>query len=181
MKYFKNLAAKNSLIPYLKGEFDDQFILKNEKHNLVIHHFNEKIVPDGIKNYLEIANVILDFIASHDSLNEYISLEKIQEAGVDYFVIPHHPGRLFSSLSKIEEWHEEDKPEELVLMREAVTKVCSNCSGSKENMVAEILKSDLLEPTGRTYFDEHIYKFIISEPGIKPEHLKIWPTIKGSQ
>ena len=180
MEYFNELAAKYPLRPYSENEFGEQFILQKETQNFVITHFDEETGSDGIKIYLDIASVIMDYIESNDLLNQYVSLVKIQEAGEDYLVIPYHPGKLFSSLSKIERWDDEDKPDELVLMREAVTRVCENWNSPKEKIIAEILKADLLGPTFNTYFDEHIEKFIITEPGIKPEHLQLWATTMES-
>lgn len=111
-----------------------------------------------------------------------VKIEKVVEVGHDYVILPYHEGRKYSTISTIlDDWDEEDRPEELKIMQDLIKKKLGKAKTEKEKIIEEIIIRSLIEPSGKTYYNDMEEKFIVCEPKITPEHLERWAELEKNQ
>ena len=181
MREFSDIEKKYQLRPFLRGRRGYLYVFKSSPsqvwHDMVIRHFNGELKPEFTRDFAEIVEEIHQWVSSKKLLHKYVEVELVREVGEDFIILPYH--KTYSSLYVMEEWEDDLIPEELHIMRKIFRSEIGNPGNEKEEIIEEILVRSLLEPSGKTWFNDLISIFIISEPRIKQEHLEKWSDISN--
>lgn len=180
MQKFSDIEKKYQLRRFLRSRRGYMYVFRPAlQDEMMIRHFNGELKPNFTQVFAEIIERINQWVTSHKLLHEYVEVELVREVGEDFIILPYH--KSYSSLSQIEDWDDDLVPEELELMRNILRSEIGNPGNEKEKIIEEILIRSLLEPSGKTWFNETIHKFIISEPRITQRHLEKWSNISNEQ
>jgi hypothetical protein len=178
MQKFSDIEKKFQLRIFSRSRRGYLYVFKPDLQDyMVIRHFNGELRPNFTQVFAEIVENVNHWVVSHKLLHEYVEVEVVREIGEDFIILPYH--KSYSTLSAIEQWDEELIPKELESMRKILRSKIGNPRNEKEKIIVEILVRSLLEPSGKTWFNEGLNKFIISEPRITQEHLEKWSKISN--
>jgi len=175
---FSDIEKKYQLRRFLRSSRGYLYIYGSTlKDMMMIRHFNGELKPKYTQVFAEIVEMINQWVTSHKLLHEYVEVELVREVGEDFIILPFRKN--YSSLGAIEQWDDDLIPEELEIMRNILRSEIGNPGNEKEKIIEEILVRSLLEPSGKTYHNDLINKFVIIEPRITQEHLEKWSKISN--
>lgn len=178
MQKFSDVKKKYQLKIFLRSRRGYMYVFKPASQDkMVIRHFNGELKPKYTQVFAEIVDRLNQWVTSHNMLTEYVEVEPVREVGEDFIILPFRKN--YSSLGAIDQWDDDLIPEELEIMRNILRSEIGNPGNEKEKIIEEILVRSLLEPSGKTYHNDLINKFVIIEPRITQEHLEKWSIISN--
>lgn len=126
--------------------------------------------------YADIVQAVADWVDDEPDVARWVRVERPREVGAD-FIVRAYPVYLtgtdaydFSSEAPV-------PPPELDAMRRAVREALArprDAPPTRGAIVARVVERSLLEPTGRTYFNEADDLFVVVEPKITAVEVREW-------
>lgn len=175
MNYFSEIKTKLNLTEFLDSDLGTlYFATKNFSPTVMVRHFDSRLTPNFIDSYVDMVKTSQHWIEKYTHLSSLIRVEQPTEVGLDYIIRPFHiyitSTRSYSEIENVPEI-----PMELEVMRHYFLKYQHYIDTKKIEMVKKILARNLLDPSPKTYFDGK--KFIVVEPSVRIEEVKIWGTL----
>lgn len=174
MKSFDELKKEVVLIRYIGSEFGTMYFepdLPRDKET-IIRHLDGKLTIELLPIYVELHNSIRDWINNNPAMREFVYMPDLLEVGKDYFIRPFYVYDI-----AIQDYFDKEDPIEQPILFEkmisAVSQELINAPG-KESIIQRILRKSLLEPSGKTYYNYRMNKFVIVEPKISLDDLEEW-------
>jgi len=184
MKTFDDLRASRSLERFLGGPMGTLYFdpTSTWSDRVLVRHFDSTYLPEDVAAYADLIKAVKDWVRGHFEVNTWVHLHEPIEVGADYLVRP-YPMYQYSTDSYDGAAGSPPAPDELAQMQQAVRAALSqdqNPSGSAE-VIARVVARSLLEPTGRTFFDENNRRFIVVEPKIDRVDVDEWVTMRQAR
>lgn len=174
MKLFQPLSQELSLAIFLESEFGTMYFRPNVplKDKITVRYLDGKLTIEMLSVYIQLYNSILQWIENSHDLKKYIFMPEILETGKDYLSRPFYVYHI-STMDYIDKDEPVEPPKEYEEMIRIATIELSSASG-KEETIRRVLRKSLLEPSGKTYFEDEMNKFVIVEPKISLNDLQEW-------
>lgn len=148
---------------------------ENAVDHSVVRHFDGAVPPDLVPAYVDLVRALDAWVRSRPDLDRLVRIELPTEVGLDYVVRPHHV--YWTSTASYHEPNPVKRPRELKWMRGAVRDAVEHADGPRDAIIARVVKRSLLEPTYKTYFAEHLEKFVVVDPRTEPDDVFEWAAI----
>jgi hypothetical protein len=174
MKTFEELKKEKSIKRFLASELGTLYFRPNvpREDKIIVRHLDNKLTIDMLPAYVHLYHSIKLWIESNAEINQYVFMDDLIEVGKDYFSRPfyvyHVSTRRYFNHPEPLEPEEEYEP-----MIQAVSKELGPPS-DKEGVISKVLRRSLLEPTGKTFFEDDIDKYVIVEPKVTIADIEQW-------
>ena len=177
MKSFEKLRKEISIVESsMSSDFGSKYIDTNLPQNemIVIRHLDTSLALELFPIYEELYYAIIEWIDSTPKVKEYVFMPSLVEIGKDYFIRPFYVYDI--AIRDYMDKEDEDYIEPPELFEEMQNEVSNELKeeSGKEGLIQRVLRKSLLEPTGKTIYDQIINKFIIVEPKVSLEDIKEW-------
>lgn len=174
MKSFEELNKQIALARYIGSEFGTMYFIQNvpREKEAIVRHLDGKLTIELLPLYIQLYDSIKKWIDKTPKLQEYVFMPDFLEIGKDYIIRP-----FFAYYIATSEYNDEEEPIEPPAQYEEMKALASkelDGSSGNEEIIRRVLRKSLLKPTGKTYFDYKMKKFIIVEPKISLEDLAEW-------
>ncbi|MCC6371098.1 MAG: hypothetical protein IT236_08850 [Bacteroidia bacterium] len=174
MKTFEELNKELTLIEYLPSEFGTMYFEPDAPRDkeTIIRHLDSKLTIELLPVYLNLYDAILQWIDNNARLKEHVFMPQLIEVGKDYIIRPFYV-YLVSTRRYVDDEDPIEPPDQyfdMIIVAE------QELPDSPENgdIIENVLRKSLLEPSGKTYFEGDINKVVIVEPKISLEDLHQW-------
>lgn len=182
MKSFKDLHNNLVLKRFLSSELGTMYFVPSlpRKEKVIIRHFDGKLPIELLPAYVQLYNSIIEWVNCREDISKYIFISNILEIGIDYII-----RNFFIYDIAICDYFDNDEPIEppaqYTEMKAVVLEKLDVYEDKEEKIIHRVIRKSLLEPTGKTYFDNKMNKFIIVEPKINLVDLEEWDCISNSK
>ena len=176
MKSFEELKSEITLVRYIGSEFGTMYFEPNlpRGKKKIIRHLDNKLPAELLPVYEELYNSIIEWIEGKPKIEKYVFMPSLLDIGKDYIIRPFYVYDIAirNYLDKGDEDYVQP-PELFEDMKNVVSKELNDREG-KEGIIHRVLRKSLLEPTGKTIYNNSMNKFIIVEPKISLTDLNEW-------
>ena len=145
---------------------------------VLVREFDETYSPELVAAYADLIRAVNRWVRSHAAVARWVSIEEPVEVGADYLTRPYP--MYYNSTGTYDDTPETpDPPSELETMRSAVAAAQAQDDLSRDGaqVISRVVTKSLLEPTGRTYFNDLDDRFIVVEPKIDRADVLKWAAI----
>lgn len=143
---------------------------------VLVRHFDATVPPELTRAYADLVEAVADWVQANPGVSRYVRVQRPLEVGRD-FVARQHLVYYYSTAS-YDDLDAPPPPPQLDRMRAAVLESLSapgaDRRGGRPAVVERVVTASLLEPTGRTYFDEVDDLFVVVEPKITSVDVRDW-------
>lgn len=146
---------------------------------ILVRHFDATVPPDLTPVYADLIQAVGDWVQAAPGVARYVRVERPREVGRDFMVRP-YPIYYVST-----DAYDPDgplPPPELDEMRRAVRAAMMRKGGDPDRgeyaVIERVVTASLLEPTGRTYFNESDGLFVVVEPKIDASDVRDWAGLR---
>lgn len=143
---------------------------------LMVRRFDAELPPRMAAHYADVVRAAAAWVDRHERLRQLVRVEVPVEVGEDFVARPHHT--YITSIDAYEEWEDPPAaPPELGVMRDAARAAIAGAADERDGIIARVLTRSLLEPTGKTYFNEAEGRFVIVDPKMEPADVQQWAAL----
>lgn len=143
---------------------------------LMVRHFDRELPVALVEPFAELMRTAQEWIERHPALSRLVRVEQPIEVGRDFIARTHHT--YYTSTDAYVDWEDPpEPPEELEQMRSAFRAAVGRSADPRDAIIEAVLARSLLEPTGKTFFDEEEGRFIVVEPKPAREDLERWAAL----
>ncbi|MBD2767336.1 hypothetical protein IC235_05465 [Hymenobacter sp. BT664] len=143
---------------------------------VMVRHFDTDIPTTLVKPFADLVQAAQQWIGYHSELVRLVKVEQPIEVGRDFVARPHHT--YYTSIRAYVEWEDPpEPPDELEQMRSSLRAVLGKSVEPRDIIIETVLARSLLEPTGKTFFDESEGQFIVVEPKLTREDVARWAAL----
>ena len=175
MREFSDINRELGLKKFLTSHFSTLYFVpfSSRAPRIMVRHFNIEISPDSVEHVAAMIQASKVWVERHDLLTNLVKIEQPIEVGRDFIARQYH---LYSaSTDAYVDWEEPPEvPEELERMRRGFTALIGKSTDPADVFIETFLAKSLLEPSGKTYFDEIRAQFIVGEPRLTREDIEQW-------
>lgn len=174
MRKFEEINFELGLVKYLASPLGTLYFVPpgTGAPRLMVRRFDSEISPNLIPTYVELINEIKNWI-DRNNLSKWVEIDFPVEVGADFVARRNHT-YYYSIQTYDESEYDIQPPKILTLMRKSVVNAFMGNADDTTRIIQDIVRRALLEPTGKTYFNETLGKFIVVEPPFKSEDLQKW-------
>lgn len=180
MRTFTELRQTLDLQKYLDSPVGTLYFVpfSHGAPRIIVRHFDREVPPSLSKAFGDVTNAAQGWIERHPSLLHLVTVVQPIEVGADFVMRPQHA--YSTSTDAYTEWDDPPKPPvELEKMRNVFRAAVGQSIDARDKVVETVLRRSLLEPTGKTYFeepdsDDECGRFIVVEPKFMKEDLIAW-------
>jgi hypothetical protein len=175
MRTFEELKKEKSIKRFLASELGTLYFEPDAPRDMgvIVRHLDSKLTIELLPVYVHLYHSIQQWIEIHPEVNSYVFMANLIEVGEDYLILPFYEYHV-SNRRYFEEGENYLEPEEeYEPMIEAVTKELGTAS-DQEGVISKVLRRSLLEPTGKTFFEDDIDKYVIVEPKVTIADIEQW-------
>lgn len=146
---------------------------------IMVRHFDSALPSTCVKPFADFGEAAQEWIKNHPNLARLVRITEPIEIGLDFIARPYY---MYSTSTDAYIYWEypPEPPEELEQMHNAFRSAISQSKSPKDALIEKVLARSLVEPTGKTFFDEEEGKFIIVELKLTREDLERWITLSDS-
>lgn len=181
MRDFREIRDELALKKFLDSPMGTLYFVPFSpgKPRVIVRHFDNQLPVSLIEPFATLTQACHDWLAQRQPLSRVARMVLPEEVGKDFIAREH-----FTYYTSIESYEPDEEnittgpPPELTTMRQAFCAASSVTSDALDSIVKTVLARSLLEPTGKTFYDENEGRFIIVE--IKPtrKELEKWAQLK---
>jgi hypothetical protein len=180
MRNFSDLQNEPRLEKFLDSPFGTLYTISDASGipKVMVRRFDSDLPAKLVKPFTELVQATQQWLEIHPELGRLVKVEQPIERGSDFVSRPYHI--YYTSTDAYVDW--EDSPEppiELEQMRNAFLKAIGKSVGPRDALIEMVLTRSLLEPTGKTYFNESIGQFIVVEPKLTREDVERWAALSA--
>jgi len=176
MRIFKEIQQELGLKRFISGPLGTMYYIpytpRQEQVN--VRHFDSELPPVFVVAYADLIRAVHHWVEQHPALSRLVWIEQPFEIGQDFIARKHH--RYFNNT--IEAFLDDEEPievpPELYEMHNALHNAVHHVNSPREQIITKVLNQSLVEPSGKTYFDYNINKFVVAEPHLTPEDVIKW-------
>lgn len=175
MRSFSDIRDQPSVKEFLRSPLGTLYMRLDESGlpREMIRHFDSDLEPKLVRPFVEIIRNFKDWVESHPKLLFLVKVEQPSEVGHDFITRAFHV--YFSSTRTYMERENPPKaPAELTQMQDLIRAEIGKPKETREAILEKVIIKSLLEPTGKTLFDETSHQFVVVEPKINREDLERW-------
>ena len=160
LRDFEQLRAEYT--PFAGSTLGELYFRAHERGSagLVVRHF-KGARPERAAALAHLAARARFWVTRRDSLMELLRIEQPVEFGTDFVARPHHVYYV-STRSYVADERPPEVPTELEQMRSVFRSECASVHPEDELML-EILARAVLDPSGKTYFNDDEGRFVVVE------------------
>ena len=142
----------------------------------MLRHFDSLVPPSLVGAYAAMIELASQWIEARPELGSLVEVERLSEVGNDFVARRFHVyGPALNAYADVEDPPE--IPDELAAMQTAFRAALSRSLEPHNRLIETVLVRSLLEPTGKTYFDEPRRRFVVVELKLHPEDLSRWSNL----
>lgn len=145
---------------------------------VLVRRFDATVPPDLTPVYADLVRAVADWVQAAPDVARYVRVERPFEVGRDFIARP-YPIYYVST-----DAYDADgplPPPELDDMHKAVRAAVARRGADQDRgehvVIGRVVTASLLEPTGRTYFNENDDLFVVVEPKIDAADVHDWETV----
>jgi hypothetical protein len=171
MNTFKDYANSHELLSLLKGR--KGFLYYHDVADgktMMVRHFNGNISPEYIPAFVDLTQVVNDWLVQHPDISEKITLQPIIEWGENYVVREFQTYQ--ASLSRIKESNTMKKPESLGPLRQRIRELFE--TETIPEVVKNVITKSVLQAASKTIYDWRYDNYLILELSVNEEDLREW-------
>lgn len=181
MKNFEELNKTEVLDRMLSSEFGTLYSHLDIQGNIdkIIRFLDGELTPELLPVYVQLYNAVLEYIDDH-KIKEHVFMPQLLEVGTDYIIRP-----FYSYHVSTRRYFDPDEPlepyteyyEMIRAFSEEMTNEFSEediTDPDKQSIIKRILRKSLIQPRGKTFFEDYLKKYVIVEPAISIEDIKKW-------
>ena len=157
----------------------------------MVRHFDRDLPPSLAEAFADLGRASQAWINRHPEIAGLVRVEQPIEVGRDFVARLHHvystSTRSYLGDDPVEddddeeyEYHPPEAPPELERMRSAFRAAIGASDDPRDAIVEAVLARSVIEPSGKTFFDEQEGKFIVVEPKPLVEEVQRWAALKAS-
>ena len=179
MRNFREIKKDLQLKKFLFSELGTLYFdpSHSDSRSLIVRHFDAELEPMYVAPFGLLVGACQNWLTQSSTLNGLVRVEQLSEIGVD-FVSRRHYVYYYSTDSYDTRPNDLEVPSELSSMRNAVRNLTRpDPSEQKLQVVQTIVERSLLEPSGKTFFHTDEMKFVVVEPKIEPQDVRIWAAL----
>ncbi|MGW4647993.1 hypothetical protein [Kitasatospora sp. NPDC004289] len=136
---------------------------------VMVRRFDGLLPPALAAPYAGLITACADWVAARPSVAADVRVLLPLEVGTDFVARPHPVYH-----ASTDSYDPASPPAELAAMHRTVAAALeAPATGERDGVVTRVLARSLLEPTGRTYYDERERRFVVVEPKIEPSDLGV--------
>lgn len=171
MRTFERIRSDEGLAKFLDSANGTLYFVPRApgSRRLIVRHFDGAVPADWIPDFVSLLAATRAFIDARPSLAELVHIAPPLEVGTDFVAREH-----FTYYTSTESYEDDDEsiepPDELETMRGLVRQAVEDDAGA----IGEVLRRSLLEPTGKTWFNEAEGRFIVVDPVWDRTTLERW-------
>lgn len=177
MQSFKELKEELELQKFLWSELGTLYFRPKVawEDKVLVRHLDGSLTVQLLPVYVDLYHAIVKWIEKDITMSMYALLPPI-EVGLDYIKRKFYVYNVDISNYLQAEGHEHyiEPPELYEEMVEETTALFDQPMEGKDKIIQGILRRSLLEPTGKTIYDDSRLIFILVEPKITLEDLENW-------
>lgn len=175
MRDFHELQAQRGLRRFLASDAGALYLDPDATGDdrLLVRRFDGTIPPALTAAYADLVHAVEDWVMTRPAVARWVRVELPVEVGRDFITRPHVIYHV--STATYGELDAPPEPPELATMR-AVVRGELEAAGAdpRENVLARVITASLLEPSGRTTYDEFAEEFLVVEPKIDALDCREW-------
>jgi hypothetical protein len=185
MRNFAEIRAALGLRKFLDSRLGTLYFNPTAQgaDRILVRHFDSAIPAELTAVYADLFEKVADWVDSSSAIAPYVRVERPVEVGPDFIARP-YPVYYVSTDAYDYADEAPPPPPELDEMRTAVRAALSGKGTGpldESVVVARVLRASLLEPTGRTYFNEDEGTFVVVEPKIGEADVHDWAKLRASR
>ena len=146
---------------------------------ILVRLFDATVPPDLTPVYADLVQAVADWVQAAPDVARYVRVERPSEVGRDFIARPYPI--YYVSTDAYDDPDGPLPPPELDEMRKAVraamTRNGADLDRGEHTVIERVVTASLLEPTGRTYFNEVDDLFVVVEPKIDAADVRGWADV----
>jgi hypothetical protein len=148
---------------------------------VLVRHFDSAASSDLTAVYADLIQAVADWVDAAPDVARYVRVERPLEVGSDFIMRPYP---IYYVSTDAYDYSDEapQPPPELYEMRKsvraAVTGKVTGLNPDENAVIGRVVGASLLEPTGRTYFNEADDLFVVVEPKIDAADVLDWASAR---
>jgi len=147
---------------------------------VLVRRFDSTVPAELATVYADLIGAVADWVQADPGVARYARVERPLEVGRDFVVRPHPI--YYVSTDSYDDLDGPPPPPELddmrTAVRAAVTRNGADLNRNENTVVERVVTASLLEPTGRTYFNENDDLFVVVEPKIDAADVRDWADLR---
>ncbi|SUS07348.1 hypothetical protein DF3PB_4190003 [uncultured Defluviicoccus sp.] len=178
MRDFAHLQNAANLIKFSDSVLGTLYLHLDDRGlpKAIIRHFDRDISTSLVQAFANFIQAASSWIAHRPELAHLIHVELPSDVGRDFVALPYHI--YHASTDAYIDWEDPpDMPPELEQMRGAFRAAIGRSTDPRDRIIEAVLSRNLLEPTGKTYYNEVKKKFIVVEPKITLNDIECWAAL----
>ena len=181
MREFSNIQIELGLKKFLESPLGTLYFVPFTPGGarVMVRHFDKSLPTTLVKPFADLIQAVHQWVENREMLADLVKVERPIEVGKD-FVARKHYSYYTSTSTYVDAEYPPEPPEELEQMRSILRAEIGQSDDPKDAIIEVILARSLLEPTGKTYFNEIEGRFIIVEPKLTREDVEGWATLSTS-
>lgn len=175
MRTFTDIERDLGLKRFLASQLGTLYFVPfaPEAPRVIVRRFDRDLDPALIGAYVDLVGAAQEWVERRPELERLVRIEQPTEVGADFVARPHHT--YYTSTYAYEEWDDPpEPPHELGVMRAALRSALAEPHDDRDRILGRVLARSLLEPTGKTVFDEGEGRFVVVEPKLTREDVESW-------
>jgi hypothetical protein len=143
---------------------------------VMVRRFDRELPVTLVQPFAEFVQAAQRWIDDRPALVRLVRIEQPVEVGRDF--ISRNYLLYYTSTDAYVDWEDPpEPPEELEQMRSAFREAAGKSADPKDIIIEAVLARSLLEPTGKTVFNEEEGRFIVVEPKMTREDVERWAAL----
>lgn len=182
MRKFQEIQDELKLKKFLDSPMGTLYFVPSapDRPRVIVRHFDSQIPVSLVESFASLTQSASVWTVDHPPLDRLVRVVLPNEIGQDFITREHFT---YYTSTESYELDEDDQPpeppDELEVMRDAFRNACTAISGSADAIIETVLSRSLLEPTGKTFFDENVRSFIVVELKPTRNELDSWKILMG--
>lgn len=183
MRDFHEIQTEHGLQGFLASEMGSLYFRPGATFDdrLMVRHFDGAIAPELTASYADLVHAVENWVMTRPDVARWVRVEVPVEVGHDFIARPHPI--YYTSTASYGEADAPPAPPQLEQMRAVVRRALATGDERADPQVSEVLHrvvtTSLLEPTGRTYYDDVADEFVVVEPKIDERDAREWHALGG--
>jgi hypothetical protein len=175
MRTFSELATAYNLREFLASPngtlyFNPRAYISPEPP-LVVRRFNSNLPANLVQPYAHFTQASQRWI-DDCNIGVLVRIDQPLEIGQDFIARKHHAYQ--TSTRSYADWEGPPPPAELWELRERFCRNARNTFTQSDRLITIVLARNILEPSGKTFFDDSEGRFIIVDLKLEKEELEWW-------
>jgi hypothetical protein len=178
MREFTDLRNEPGLKKFLDSQLGTLYMMLDTRGfpQLIVRHFDRDLPPAWAKANYDFVQAMQQWVERHPELARLVKVEQPTEVGRDFISRPYHI--YHTSTDAYTNWEDPPPPpEELEQMRTTFREAIGKSNRPGDAIIEKVLEKSLLQPTGKTYFDENEKQFVVVEPKFGRDDIERWLSI----